>query len=186
MDHMKHILSYTRRAVDDYSMIRAGDKIAVGVSAGKDSLTLLCAMAGLRRFYPQPFELIAITVDMGFGGIEANQGKEMPAEDFDAVASFSKSQKRSGMILWEEESVSAMHPDYLPVTVLDSGKLHYKSQDRVYTRESFGELMETVDNSIRQIARDMRRGVITANPLKGKKADTCERCPYRPVCRKTK
>ena len=75
MDHMKHILSYTRRAVDDYQMIRAGDKIAVGVSAGKDSLTLLYALAGLRRFYPQPFELIAITVDMGFGAIEANQGK---------------------------------------------------------------------------------------------------------------
>ena len=82
MDHMKHILSYTRRAVDDYQMIRAGDKIAVGVSAGKDSLTLLCAMAGLRRFYPQPFELIAITVDMGFGAIEANQGKEMPADPY--------------------------------------------------------------------------------------------------------
>ncbi len=68
MDHKKHILSYTRRAVDDYGMIKPGDKIAVGVSAGKDSLTLLCAMAWLRRFYPVPFELIAITVDMGFFG----------------------------------------------------------------------------------------------------------------------
>lgn len=68
MEHMKHILSYTRRAVDDYQMILPGDKIAVGVSAGKDSLTLLCAMARLRRFYPTPFELIAITVDMGFEG----------------------------------------------------------------------------------------------------------------------
>ena len=51
-------------------MIEAGDKIAVGVSAGKDSLTLLCAMAELRRFYPIPFELIAITVDMGFAGVD--------------------------------------------------------------------------------------------------------------------
>ena len=68
MEHSKHILSYTRRAVDDYQMIRPGDKIAVGVSAGKDSLTLLYALAGLRRFYPVPFELIAITVDMGFEG----------------------------------------------------------------------------------------------------------------------
>ena len=49
-------------------MIQAGDKIAVGVSAGKDSLTLLCAMAELRRFYPVPFELVAVTVDMGFEG----------------------------------------------------------------------------------------------------------------------
>ncbi len=68
MDHKKHILSYTRRAIDDYQMIREDDKIAVGVSAGKDSLALLCAMASLRRFYPVPFELIAITVDMGFEG----------------------------------------------------------------------------------------------------------------------
>ena len=68
MDHLKHILSYTRRAVDDYGMIREGDRIAVGVSAGKDSLTLLYAMATLKRFYPIPFELCAITVDMGFEG----------------------------------------------------------------------------------------------------------------------
>ena len=66
MENMKRILSYTRRGVDDYNMIKEGDKIAVGVSAGKDSLTLLCAMAYLRRFYPNKFELIAITVDMGF------------------------------------------------------------------------------------------------------------------------
>jgi len=66
MENMKRILSYTRRGIDDYNMIQEGDKIAVGVSAGKDSLTLLCAMAYLRRFYPKKFELIAITVDMGF------------------------------------------------------------------------------------------------------------------------
>ena len=66
MENMKRLLSYTRRAIDDYSMIEEGDKIAVGVSAGKDSLTLLCAMAYLRRFYPKKFELIAITIDMGF------------------------------------------------------------------------------------------------------------------------
>ena len=67
---MKRVLSYTRRALDDYNMIEPGDKIAVGVSAGKDSLTLLCAMAELRRFYPVPFELIAITIDMGFEGAD--------------------------------------------------------------------------------------------------------------------
>lgn len=65
---MKHILSYTRRALDDYGMIRPNERIAVGVSAGKDSLTLLYVLARLRRFYPVPFELSAITVDMGFGG----------------------------------------------------------------------------------------------------------------------
>ncbi|MBQ7337010.1 MAG: tRNA 2-thiocytidine(32) synthetase TtcA [Clostridia bacterium] len=68
MEHTKRVLSFTRRAVDDYGMIRPHDKIAVGVSAGKDSLTLLVALAELRRFYPVPFELCAITVDMGFAG----------------------------------------------------------------------------------------------------------------------
>ncbi|MBQ9161870.1 MAG: tRNA 2-thiocytidine(32) synthetase TtcA [Clostridia bacterium] len=68
MDYKRQILSYTRRAVDDYKMINEGDKIAVGVSAGKDSLTLLCALAALKRFYPAKFELEAITVDMGFEG----------------------------------------------------------------------------------------------------------------------
>ncbi len=70
MDGMKRILSYVRRAVDDYEMIKDGDKIAVGVSAGKDSLTLLLALAALRRFYPNKFELVAITVDMGFEGTD--------------------------------------------------------------------------------------------------------------------
>ena len=70
MENIKRVLSHVRRAVDDYEMIKDGDKIAVGVSAGKDSLTLLCAMAELRRFYPKKFELIAITVDMGFEGTD--------------------------------------------------------------------------------------------------------------------
>ena len=68
MENTKRILSYARRAIDDYEMIRPGDKIAVGISAGKDSLSLLVAMAQLRRFYPVPFELCAITIDMGFAG----------------------------------------------------------------------------------------------------------------------
>ena len=70
MENIKRVLSFVRRAVDEYEMINEGDKIAVGVSAGKDSLTLLCAMADLRRFYPKKFELCAITVDMGFEGMD--------------------------------------------------------------------------------------------------------------------
>ena len=58
MEGLKRILSYVRRGVDDYGMIKEGDKIAVGVSAGKESLALLCAMAQFRRFYPVPFEHI--------------------------------------------------------------------------------------------------------------------------------
>ena len=77
---MKKILSYTRRAVDDYKMIEDGDKIAVGVSAGKDSLTLLCAMAEIRRFYPKKFDLLAITVDMGFEGMDFSPVKSFCEE----------------------------------------------------------------------------------------------------------
>lgn len=60
------LLTYTRKAVDDYHMIKTDDKIAVGISGGKDSLTLLYALSRLKQFYPNSFELIAITVDLGF------------------------------------------------------------------------------------------------------------------------
>lgn len=63
---LQQLLSFSRKAVDEYQMIETGDKIAVGISGGKDSLTLLYALAGLRRFYPKPFDLIAITVDLGY------------------------------------------------------------------------------------------------------------------------
>ena len=62
---MQKLLSYTRRAVDHYHMIEEGDRIAVGVSGGKDSLALLVALANLRRFYPKHYEVVAITLEMG-------------------------------------------------------------------------------------------------------------------------
>ena len=60
---LQQLLSHTRKAVDEYQMIQEGDHIAVGISGGKDSLTLLYALHGLKRFYPNHFELSAITVD---------------------------------------------------------------------------------------------------------------------------
>lgn len=54
---LQRLLSLTRKAMDDYQMIQEGDKIAVGISGGKDSLTLLYAMANLRQFYPKKFSL---------------------------------------------------------------------------------------------------------------------------------
>ena len=62
---LQRLLGMTRRAIDDYQMINEGDKIAVGISGGKDSLTLLYALSGLRRFYPKKFNIEAITVDLG-------------------------------------------------------------------------------------------------------------------------
>lgn len=61
--NMQTILSRVRRAIDNYHMIDDGDRIAVGVSGGKDSLTLLCALHALRRFYPKPFSIVPIFLD---------------------------------------------------------------------------------------------------------------------------
>lgn len=60
------LLTYTRKAIQDYDMIQPHDRIAIGISGGKDSLTLLYALAKLKEFYPVPYELTAITVDLGF------------------------------------------------------------------------------------------------------------------------
>ena len=65
---LQKLLSLTRKAVDEYHMIDEGDRIAVGISGGKDSLALLYALHGLRRFYPNAFEIEAVTVDLGFDG----------------------------------------------------------------------------------------------------------------------
>jgi len=72
---MQHILGLVRRCVEDYHMIEPGDRIAVGVSGGKDSLLTLVALARLRQFYPVPFTVEAITLEMG-----------MPSMDFSPVA----------------------------------------------------------------------------------------------------
>lgn len=63
---LQQLLSFTRKAVDEYQMIDPADKIAVGISGGKDSLTMLYALHGLKRFYPNAFELEAITVSLGY------------------------------------------------------------------------------------------------------------------------
>ena len=75
MDDLNSLTNKLRQCADDYAMLSPGDAVAVGVSGGKDSLVLLCALAALRRYYPAPFTLEAVTVDAGF-----------PDMDFSGVA----------------------------------------------------------------------------------------------------
>ena len=72
---LQKLLSYVRKALDDYQMIQEGDKIAVGISGGKDSLTLLYALSELKKFYPKKFDIYAVTVDLGFDNLNLDQIK---------------------------------------------------------------------------------------------------------------
>ncbi len=78
---MKKILSLLRQAIQTYDMINTGDKIAVGVSGGKDSLVLLKALKSLGEFYPKQFEIIAISIDTGFDNA-----------DYEPISNFCKNQ----------------------------------------------------------------------------------------------
>ena len=77
---MQKLAGLVRRCADDYSMIQEGDRIAVGLSGGKDSAVLLAALAALRGYYPKKFELFAVTADMGFEGMDLSPLADWCAE----------------------------------------------------------------------------------------------------------
>ncbi len=66
------MLSGLRKGISEYKLIKDGDKIAVGVSGGKDSVTLLKLMAEYKNFSPEKFDLIAVTVNLNFENQTAN------------------------------------------------------------------------------------------------------------------
>lgn len=74
---IQRLYSLIRKGIDDYNLIQNGDKIAIGVSGGKDSIALLEGLAGLKRFYPKKFELVAISVSLGFEGMDFSPIREL-------------------------------------------------------------------------------------------------------------
>lgn len=97
---LQQILSLTRKAVDDYELIKSGDRIAIGISGGKDSLTLLYALANLRRFYPEKFELEGIFVNLGLE--PAINPKEIQALCESLKVPFHMVETEIGKIIFEE------------------------------------------------------------------------------------
>ena len=69
---MQRIIGPMRKAIEHYAMIEEGDKIAVGLSGGKDSITLLKGLKAIQRFYPKKFDLIAISINPGFDSFRKN------------------------------------------------------------------------------------------------------------------
>ena len=74
---MQRILSHMRKAIEDYKMIEKNDKIAICLSGGKDSITMLHAFKALQRFYPKKFDIIAISINPGFEFFDTSLLQEM-------------------------------------------------------------------------------------------------------------
>lgn len=99
----QHLLSYVRRAIQDYNMIQEGDKIAIGISGGKDSLILALALSQLKRFYPKKFDIVGITVSLGFEGFDLEGVKAF----FESLGvSFYICETQIGRIIFEERKES--------------------------------------------------------------------------------
>lgn len=76
---MRKIVGTMRKAINDYQMIKDGDKIAVGISGGKDSMTLLAALANLRRYSKEKFDLVGININMGFSDLNMEEVDKVKA-----------------------------------------------------------------------------------------------------------
>lgn len=129
---MRKITSLLRRCAEDYHMLSPGDRIAVGVSGGKDSLVLLGGLAALSRFYPAPFTLEAFTVDLGLPGMDYGPVARWCA---DLGVPYHLIPTEIGRVLFETRKEK--NPCAL-CAKLRRGKLHQAMLDRGITKVALG------------------------------------------------
>ena len=135
---MKKLLSKTRAAADKYGMFGQNEKIAIGVSGGKDSLMLLRLMAAMREFHPSHFEITALCLDPCFGGMEADySGIQLLCDELDVPLVIRRS--RLGEIIFEERRES--NPCSLCAR-MRRGILHNMTLEQGCTRLALGHHMD--------------------------------------------
>jgi len=98
---LQQLLSPFRRAIDEYGMIEEGDKIAIGLSGGKDSLLLVYLFSALKKFYPKKFDVIAITIDMGFKDTDQSKIEGLRTECEKSGVEFIVERTQIGEILFD-------------------------------------------------------------------------------------
>ncbi len=110
---LQKLYSKVRQATEAYRMIEENDRIALGISGGKDSLGLLYALAGMRQFYPNKYELIAITVDLGYEGFDLSRisdlCKDLNVEYHVVKTSISEQISKEGCSLCSRLRKGALH-----------------------------------------------------------------------------
>ncbi len=138
---LQHLLSYVRRAIQDYQMIEDGDTIAIGVSGGKDSLILALALNHLRRFYPKSFNLVGITVDLGFEGFDLTQVEAFFGE---LNVHFYRCPTQIGQIIFEERQES--NPCSL-CSKMRKGALYQEAQKLGCNKVALGHNREDINET---------------------------------------
>jgi tRNA(Ile)-lysidine synthase TilS/MesJ len=139
---LQHLLSYVRRAVDDYQMIQPGDKIAVGISGGKDSLILLLALRHLQYFYPNSFELEAITVSLGFDNFDLKFVKQFCNS---LGISYTVYETEIGKIIFDERKEA--NPCSL-CSKMRKGALYDKAQSLGCTKIALGHNKDDINETL--------------------------------------
>lgn len=125
---------------------------------------------------PIPAGVVYVKTEVGDIQVKTPDG-ELAARAID------EAQKRKGMILAEDEVLSATGAKYAPVRILKSGAIHGSDINKAYTREGWEKITETLGEVVGSIAANIRRGDIKATPSD---ADACTYCKFKPLCRAAK